>query len=201
MTGSAPPERTSITGSSAANGGTAPAALDARPAADAPRPAPAGAQSGQRSTVSAPAVIANRPDAGPAPAGNANNGAIDKLNGRLNALLPQGDPVAYSSKHYTNTLDAAIEAVRSEYYAAAAPPPSVLARVLRVVRQHGSLLDHSVSIVYIVKRQRFFGIDICTGWKVETPEPGAKPQGGYTFGSCAGDEFTPPAGLPTPPPR
>jgi hypothetical protein len=145
--------------------------------------------------------LANRPNAGVAAPGNANNGAVEKLNGRLNAMLPQGEPIAYSNKHFTNTLDAAVDEVRAEYYAAAAPPPAVLARVLKIVRQRGTLLDRSASIVYIIKRQRILGIDICTGWKVETPEPGAKPQGGYTFGSCAGEEFAPPPGLPTPPPK
>ncbi|GAC1314846.1 MAG: hypothetical protein NVSMB21_26040 [Vulcanimicrobiaceae bacterium] len=117
----------------------------------------------------------------------------------MSASLPAGTPVAYASKRYANALDAAVDEVRAAYYAAAAPPASVLARVLKIVRQRGSLLDRGSSIVYIVKRQRLFGLEICTGWKVESPEPGAKPRGGYTVGSCAGDEFAPPAGLPTPP--
>ncbi|GAC1547725.1 MAG: hypothetical protein NVS3B16_20010 [Vulcanimicrobiaceae bacterium] len=116
-------------------------------------------------------------------------------------MLPSGAPVTYSTKHFTNPLDAAVDQVRAEYYAAAAPPPPVLARVIKVVRQRGTLLDHASSIVYILKRQRILGFEICTGWKVETPVPGARPQGGYTIGSCAGDEFTPPAGLPTPAPK
>ena len=109
--------------------------------------------------------------------------------------------MTYGSRHFTNTIDEAVDRLRSEYYALAAPPQAVLERVIKVVRQRGSLLDASSSIVYIVKRQRILGIEICTGWKVEIPAPGAKPQGGYTIGSCGGEEFTPPAGLPTPPPK
>jgi len=181
-----------------AAGVPAAAATDAGPARDGtPKPALAGGVP----AASGAATLANRPNASVAPGGNVNNGAIDKLNGRLSAMLPQGAPVAYSKKHFANTLDEAVDAVRAEYYAAAAPPPEILARVLKVVRQRGTPLDRSSSIVYIIKRQRILGIEICTGWKVETPVPGAKPQGGYTFGSCGGEEFTPPAGLPTPPPK
>ncbi|MBD5657490.1 MAG: hypothetical protein IAI50_20255, partial [Candidatus Eremiobacteraeota bacterium] len=50
-----------------------------------------------------------------------------------------------------------------------------------------------------LKRQRILGIEICTGWKIEQTPHG--PEGGYTFGACGGEEFTPKGGLPTLPPH
>lgn len=163
--------------------------------------APGSAATPASPAASSPSSItAYRPNPSRPASGNPSDAALEKLNGRLGALLPQGAPVSYSNKHFTNTLEAAVNAVKAEYYAAAAPPPSVLAKVIKIVRQRGALLDRASSIVYIIKRQRVFGLEICTGWKVETPEPGAKPQGGYTIGSCGGEEFEPPDGLPTAPP-
>jgi len=68
------------------------------------------------------------------------------------------------------------------------------------VRQHGTLLGPG-AVVYVLKRAKIFGIDICTGWKIEQGLDGGPPQGGYTFGPCGGDEFTPQGGLPTLPPK
>ena|GEM_PF-6157841 len=74
--------------------------------------------------------------------------------------------MTYGTKHDTNEIKVAIEAAQAEYYAAAAPPSDVLAKVIKVVKQGGGLLDGgSPAIVYILKRQRILGIEICTGWK------------------------------------
>lgn len=112
-------------------------------------------------------------------------------------MLPAGSPVTYGRKEYIDDLTAAVGRAREEYYRAAAPPPAVLAKAIAILRQKGTLLGPA-SIVYILKRQRIFGIEICTGWKIEQTASG--PQGGYTFGSCGGEEFTPQGGLPTLPP-
>lgn len=112
-------------------------------------------------------------------------------------MLPGGD-VAYANKQYVNDIGAAVERAKAEYYRAAAPPPSVLAKAIAIVRQKGSLLGPP-TVVYLIKRQRILGLEICTGWQiVDTPHG---PEGGYTFGACGGDEFTPKGGLPTLPPH
>jgi hypothetical protein len=111
-----------------------------------------------------------------------------------------GGNVAYGSKQYVGDMQAAIEQAQEDYFKAAAPPPEVLAKALYIVRQRGSLVGPS-SIVYILKRQRIFGIEICTGWKIEQESGGGAPQGGYTFGPCGGEQFTPAGGLPTLPPK
>lgn len=124
--------------------------------------------------------------------------ALDRLNSRLNGLLPSGNPVTYSNKHYQNDLGAAVAQAEEEYYRAAAPPPEILAKAIDVVKQRGSLLGPP-TIVYILKRQKILGIEICTGWQIESTASG--PQGGYTFGPCSGEAFTPAGGLPTLPPK
>jgi hypothetical protein len=143
--------------------------------------------------------VASAPHSGPTPAPNPNNGGLDQLNARLNALLP-GGPVAYSNHEYVGDLQAAIEQAQEDYFKAAAPPPQVLAKALYIVRQRSSLVGPA-SIVYVLKRQTIFGIPICTGWRIAQPADGGPPQGGYTFGACGGDEFTPRGGLPTLPPK
>jgi hypothetical protein len=134
------------------------------------------------------------------PPGASNSGASSaaesSLNRRLNALLPNG-PVAYSNKEYVGDLNAAVDQAKAAAYAAVAPPQSVLDRAIEVVRQRGVLLDASSSIVYIIKRQRIFGFNICTGWKISYPAGGGPPQGGYTVGPCSGEAFAPSGGLPT----
>jgi len=127
-----------------------------------------------------------------------SSGALDRLNSRLNGLLPSGNPVTYSNKHYQNDLGAAVAQAEEEYYRAAAPPPAILAKAIDVVKQRGSLLGPP-TIVYILKRQKILGIEICTGWQIESTASG--PQGGYTFGPCSGEAFTPAGGLPTLPPK
>jgi hypothetical protein len=142
-------------------------------------------------------AVALAPQAGPSPRPNLNSnpGSLDKLNARLNSMLPSGD-VAYSHREYGNTIDEAVEEAQAEYLKKVAPPPGVLARALEIVRQKGTLLGPP-TIVYILKRERILGFEICTGWKIEQPPGGGEPQGGYTFGPCGGEQFTPPAGLPT----
>ncbi len=83
--------------------------------------------------------------------------------------------------------------MEQQYYQAAAPPQSVLDKAIDVVRQRG--LVGPPAILYILKRQRIFGIEICTGWVIEPTATG--PQGGYTVGPCGGEKFTPSGGLPT----
>jgi hypothetical protein len=112
----------------------------------------------------------------------------------LNADLPGAD-VAYSHKLYVNDIGKAVEEAQAEYFAKAAPPKGILDRALYVVRQSGLL--GPPSIVYVLKRERILGIEICTGWMISQPAGGGDPQGGYTFGPCGGEQFTPPAGLPT----
>lgn len=108
----------------------------------------------------------SRPLAGPTPGARSNGGSLDNLYSRLDASHPQGVPATYGTKHSTNDIKVAIEAARVEYYAAAAPPPDVLVKVIKVVKQGGGLLDGgSPAVVYILKRQRILGIEICTGWK------------------------------------
>jgi hypothetical protein len=119
---------------------------------------------------------------------------LNSLNARLNALIPTTG-VSYSSKQYVNDLHLAIDQAKTEYYKNAAPPQSVLDHALEIVHQR-DMLGGPPAIVYILKRQRIFGIEICTGWKVEQPSGGGAPQGGYTFGPCGGDQVTP-DGLPT----
>ena len=114
-------------------------------------------------------------------------------------MLPGGD-VAYGSKEYAGDMQAAVERAQEDYFRAAAPPPEVLAKALYIVRQRGSLVGPA-SVVYVLKRQKFFGIEICTGWKIEQSPDGGPPTGGYTFGPCGGERFTPEHALPTLPPR
>jgi hypothetical protein len=130
----------------------------------------------------------------------ASGSAESNLNKRLNALLPSG-PVAYENKEYIGDLNAAVDQAKAAAVAAVAPPQSVLDHAIAVVRQHGVLLDASSSIVYIIKRQRIFGFNICTGWKISYPVGGGAPQGGYTVGPCSGEAFAPSGGLPTLPPK
>ncbi len=130
----------------------------------------------------------------------ASNNGDSSLNRRLNALLPSG-PVAYSNKEYVGDLNAAVDQAKAAAYAAVAPPQSVLDRAIAVVRQRGVLLDSSSSIVYIIKRQKIFGFNICTGWKISYPAGGGPPEGGYTVGPCSGEAFAPSGGLPTLPPK
>jgi hypothetical protein len=118
-------------------------------------------------------------------------------------VLPTNGDVAYDSKHFENAdLGAAISKAEASYYEAAAPPPSVLAKAIKVVRQgsrQGGILTGPSAIVYILKRQRIFGLEVCTGWQIlQTPYG---PQGGYTVGSCSGESIVPSGGLPTLPPK
>ena len=113
-----------------------------------------------------PAIFANRTLAAPTPGARSNGGSFDNSNSRLNASLLPGVPATFGTKRYTNDIKVAIEAAQAEYYAAAAPPPDVLAKVIKVVKQGGWLLDGgSPAVVYILKHQRILGIEICTGWK------------------------------------
>jgi len=134
------------------------------------------------------------PKSGPSPAPYTNSGALSNLNARLNGDLPGGD-VLYSHRLYVNDVSQAVSQAQAEYFKKAAPPQSVLDRALYVVRQSGLL--GPPSIVYVIKRQRIFGFEICTGWMIQQPPGGGEPQGGYTFGPCGGEQFTPPAGMPT----
>lgn len=170
--------------------------------AGAAKPGPTGTGVGAPSKLSASpssarpaASVALAPHAGPSPRPNVNSAGLDKLNERLNAELPSGD-VAYNHKEYVNDIDAAVQEAQAEYFKKAAPPQGILDRALYVVRQGGTLLGPA-AIVYVLKRERIFGIEICTGWKIEQPAGGGDPQGGYTFGPCGGEEFTPAGGLPT----
>ncbi len=94
-------------------------------------------------------------------------------------------------------MGAAVAEAEEAYFKVAAPPPSVLAKAIDIVKQR-SLLGPP-TIVYILKRQRILGIEICTGWQIEETVSG--PQGGYTFGPCSGEKFSPSGGLPTLPPK
>lgn len=163
-------------------GGTATPAGGAAPAGPATAP-------GSASTAYVPP--------GSAPSGTGDS-ALDRLNSRLNGMLPGGDPVSYSNKHYENDLGAAVEHAEQEYYKAAAPPASVLAKAIEIVRQRGTLLG-APTLLYIIKRQRIFGFDICTGWQIVQTVSG--PQGGYTVGACSGEKVVPSGGLPTLPPK
>ncbi|MBD5606226.1 MAG: hypothetical protein IAI48_14240, partial [Candidatus Eremiobacteraeota bacterium] len=121
------------------------------------------------------------------------------LNRRLNGLLPTSGNVAFSDKHYENpNLNDIISRAQADYYKAAAPPPSVLAKAIAVVKQRGVLLGPP-AVLYILKRQRVLGFEICTGWYVTQTATG--PQGGYTVGTCKGEAVIPSGGLPTLPPR
>jgi hypothetical protein len=126
---------------------------------------------------------------------NPNSGALAGLNARLNGALPGGQ-VAYSHQLYVNDIGQAVQQAQAEYFKKAAPPQGILDRALYVVRQAGTLLGPP-SIVYVLKRERILGIEICTGWKIEQPSGGGEPVGGYTFGPCGGDVFIPPSGMPT----
>lgn len=113
-----------------------------------------------------PAILANRPLAAPTPGARSDGGSLDNPNSRLNASPPPGVPATYGTKRYTNDIKVAIEAAQAKYYAAAAPPPDGLAKVIKVVKQSGGLPDDgSPAVAYILKRRRILGIEICTGWK------------------------------------
>jgi hypothetical protein len=131
------------------------------------------------------------------PASGSGDSSLDRLNARLNGLIGGGD-VAYSNKHYENDLGSAVAQAEEDYYRAAAPPPSVLAKAIDVVRQRSPILGQP-TILYILKRQRIFGFEICTAWQILPTVTG--PQGGYTVGPCSGEKFVPAGGLPTLPPK
>jgi hypothetical protein len=154
------------------------------------------ASSGAPKAAPSDAVVASAPRSGPTPGPRPQSGDLAKLNGRLNGMLPN-DRVAFANKQYVNELGAAVDQAKAENYKAAAPPPSVLAKAIAILRQGGSLLGQP-TILYLLKRQRILGIEICTGWKIEQTPHG--PEGGYTFGACGGEEFQP-SGLPTLPPH
>jgi len=84
--------------------------------------------------------------------------------------LPTTGDVSHETKHFENPdLGAAISKAEASYYEAAAPPPSVLAKAIKVVRQgsrQGGILTGPSAIVYILKRQRIFGLEVCTGWQI-----------------------------------
>ena len=178
-------------------------AIAAQKAGAGPATAPADARTNVAGgeTSPRPPVVANRPAVAATPGRSTTGGDLDNLNSRLSAMLPQDAPVAYSNKHFTNEIKAAIDEAQAQYYRAAAPPPEVLAKVIKVVRQSSFFGSGAPTIVYILKRQRILGFDICTGWKIERVPGSSKPQGGYTVGACGGEEFSPGGGLPTPPPR
>jgi len=178
-------------------------AIAAQKAGAGPATAPADARTNVTGgeTSPRPPVVANRPAVAATPGRSTTGGDLDNLNSRLSAMLPQDAPVAYSNKHFTNEIKAAIDEAQAQYYRAAAPPPEVLAKVIKVVRQSSFFGSGAPTIVYILKRQRILGFDICTGWKIERVPGSSKPQGGYTVGACGGEEFSPGGGLPTPPPR
>ncbi len=143
------------------------------------------------------------PNTASSPSSAGSSSSLDALNRRLNALLPTNGDVSYNSKHFENPdIGAAISQAEASYYEAAAPPPSVLAKAIKVVRQgsrQGGILTGPSAIVYILKRQRIFGLEVCTGWQIlQTPYG---PQGGYTVGSCSGESIVPSGGLPTLPPK
>jgi hypothetical protein len=146
-----------------------------------------------------PGTAASTPGAASSPSSAGSSSSLDALNRRLNALLPSTGDVSYDSKHFENPdIGAAISQAEAGYYEAAAPPPSVLAKAIKVVKQGGTLLGPS-AIVYILKRQRIFGFELCTGWQIiQTP---TGPQGGYTVGPCSGETIVPSGGLPTLPPK
>jgi len=131
--------------------------------------------------------------------GGLSDAALAKLNSRLNGMLG-GGTVAYSDKHLTNDLAAAIAQAEADYFKAAAPPADVLAKALYVVTRNASLFEPA-RIMYVLKKRRIFGFAICTGWLVEPHPPGGgAPAGWYTVGPCTGADFEPPPGLPTPRP-
>lgn len=114
-------------------------------------------------------------------------------------MLGGGD-VAYSQAHHTNDLAAAIAQAEQDYFKAAAPPPDILARALYVVTRNANALEPQ-RIMYVLKKRRILGFEICSGWLVEPhPSGGAAPAGWYTVGPCSGADFQPPPGLPTPAP-
>jgi hypothetical protein len=151
------------------------------------------------SSASPRSTTAFVPNAAPSPASGGSSSSLDALNRRLNALLPTNGDVSYDSKRFENPdLSAAVSQAEAGYYEAAAPPPSVLAKAIKVVKQSGTLLGPP-TIVYILKRQRIFGFELCTGWQIiQTP---TGPQGGYTVGPCSGESIVPSGGLPTLPPK
>jgi hypothetical protein len=99
-----------------------------------------------------------------------------------------------------NDLQQAVDEAKAEYYKAAAPPPEILAKALYVLRERGTLLGPS-SVLYVLKKRRIFGFEICTGWFVQQPAGGGPPQGYFTIRPCGGEEFSPSGGLPTLPPH
>jgi hypothetical protein len=119
-------------------------------------------------------------------------------------MIPGGSPVTYSQRHITNDLNAAVAEAEAEYFEKAAPPPEVLAKALYVIKIKGTLLM-GPSIMYVLKKTKIFGFEICSGWYVQQFNTG--PTGGYTVGPCNGEKFEPggkplPGGLPNiPKPR
>jgi hypothetical protein len=121
-----------------------------------------------------------------------NGNQLENLNARLGNLLPSGNPVTYSDKHYSNDLNDAIAAVKAEYYKKAAPPQRVLDKAqARIFGKRTA--THADQVTYILSRRKIFGFEICTAWTVVLhPEGGGSPDGYYSFGPCAkASDFTP----------
>jgi hypothetical protein len=123
------------------------------------------------------------------------------LNARLHALIPN-NPVAYAHSQIVSDLSDAIARAEAEYNEKLAPPPDVLKRALYVVDRKRTE-DEPDSITYVLKQYKFFGFQVCVGWRVVAhPLGGGPPDAYYAYGSCSGTEFAPPwaNGSPTPGP-
>jgi hypothetical protein len=133
--------------------------------------------------------------------GQAPEGSGSDLNARLNAMLPSG-PVAYSHKHYGgDDVGVATQRAQEAAYAAVRPPPNVLERALYVIRRGGGLMGRGTVIMYVVSKKRIFGLELCTGWRIEMPAGGGAPIASYTTDTCAGELYEPSGALPTLPPK
>ena len=161
-------------------------------AGNAPAPAPGPGAGASPGPGPSPGVPNAPPQVALNPRPGLSNNALENLNARLGNLLPGGNPVTYSEKHYTNDLNDAIAAVKAEYYKRAAPPQGILDKAqARIFLKR--TMTHADQVTYILSRRKIFGFEICTAWTVVLhPEGGGSPDGYYSFGPCAkASDFTP----------
>jgi len=161
-------------------------------AGNAPAPGPGPGAGAQPVPGPSPGVPAANAQVALNPKPGLNGNQLENLNARLGNLLPNGNPVTYSDKHYSNDLNDAIAAVKAEYYKKAAPPQTVLDKAqARIFGRRTA--THADQVTYILSRRKIFGFEICTAWTVVLhPEGGGSPDGYYSFGPCAkASDFTP----------
>jgi hypothetical protein len=168
-----------------------PAPASPAPASPAPAsPAPASKSGGSRQAAFVPRAAAS------AVPGN----DLDKLNARLNGLLPGEKVAEYSHGERSGILD--VETIPAEFLQKISPPPEILRKAIALGYRKRSAAQAD-SVLYVTGRRRIL-IEVCSGWMVELhPLGGGPPQGFPYLGPCPSDDVVPAwaGALPTLPPR